>query len=477
MKKELEQRIQVLSTLVTRMQLAGQLGLSYDGDRDLYDILGYKADLTYNDFYLQWKRQDIAKAIINRPISTTWRGPLQILEVDDAEVTPFEKAWEELATTLKIKSKFIALDRFTGLGRYGVLFFGFNDVQSSTQFETAVQGTNNRLLYVRALNEVDCQVVEYEEDVRNERYGSPKIYSVTLKNAQGASETMRVHHTRILHVVDSPVENDHFGTPRLEAVYNRLQDLEKLTGGSAEMFWRGARPGYNAKVDPEYTLSTEDEDALEEQIEQFEHNLKRIFYNEGVSLETLAQQVSDPKNHVDVQIQMISAETGIPKRILTGSERGELSSGQDADEWNAFIQTRREEFAELLIVRPFIDVCIKYGVLPKPTANEGIYSVAWQDLFSISEKDKIEVGGKRTEALTKYAAQPEAHLVVPPQAFFEMFLGLTPDQVTLIAQMREEALKEEMKRQEQDDNDMFDEEDEDEPEEDDEIIEEDDTEE
>ena len=30
---------------------------------------------------------------------------------------------------------------------------------------------------------------------------------------------------------------------------------------------------------------------------------------------------------------MISAETGIPKRILTGSERGELASSQDRDNW------------------------------------------------------------------------------------------------------------------------------------------------
>ena len=65
-----------------------------------------------------------------------------------------------------------------------------------------------------------------------------------------------------------------------------------------------------------------DEDALLKQLDEYEHNLRRIFINRGISMESMSPQVSDPSSHVDIQIQMISAQTGIPKRILTGSERG-----------------------------------------------------------------------------------------------------------------------------------------------------------
>ena len=53
------------SALVARKQLFHRLGMSYDGERDLYEALGYKLSLEFDDFYQQYQRQDIAKAIIN----------------------------------------------------------------------------------------------------------------------------------------------------------------------------------------------------------------------------------------------------------------------------------------------------------------------------------------------------------------------------------------------------------------------------
>lgn len=455
--KTIAQRLQVLSTLVARANLASAMGMSYGNERDLYTILGYKLDLTYVDYYSQWKRQDIAKAVINRPINYTWRGPLEVMEVNDANETPFEKAFKELSLRLKLKAKFISVDRYTGLGRYGALLLGFDDVTVPEKMAEAVSTGNRKLLFIRALNEVDCKIVSYVDDTKNERYGAPLMFQVTLSDPTGSTKTHTVHYSRIIQIVDSPMENDHVGTPRLEAIFNRLQDIEKLTGGSAEMFWRGARPGYTGDVDPEYTMGTEERENLEEQIDEFEHNLKRIFINEGVSMKALEQQIADPTQHIDVQIQMISAETGIPKRILTGSERGELSSGQDSDEWNGYVQTRRDEFAEPLIIRPFIDACIKYGVLPTP--KDGTYFVNWQDLFSISEEAKIDIGVKRTNALVSYSGQPMAENILPPQAFFELFLGLSQEQITLITQIREEAQKQEESMQEQEATDVDEEED------------------
>jgi hypothetical protein len=151
-----------------------------------------------------------------------------------------------------------------------------------------------------------------------------------------------------------------------------------------------------------------------------------------LKLSALAPQVSDPKNHVDVQLMMISAVTGIPKRILSGSERGELASSQDAAEWIAFVQGRREEFAEPHIIRPFVDCMIEYGILPKP---EKEYVIEWADLFSVSEKDKVEIGRIRATALREYFVNPIAPEVVPPEAFMEFFLGLTQSQIDLITEM------------------------------------------
>jgi hypothetical protein len=128
--------------------------------------------------------------------------------------------------------------------------------------------------------------------------------------------SITVHYSRVVHIVDDIVESEIEGSPRLEAVFNRLMDLEKLVGGDAEMFWRGARPGYSGVAGKDYQVTDATMTDLKDQVDEFEHNLRRILISEGIDLKALAQQIADPATHVDVQIQMIAAATGIPKRVL-----------------------------------------------------------------------------------------------------------------------------------------------------------------
>ena len=297
-------------------------------------------------------------------------------------------------------------------------------------------------MYVKPLGQDNAKIAAWETKPGNKRYGLPVLYDVTITDSSTkASSQIQVHHSRIIHIVDGKLESEIEGSPRLEQVYNRLMDLEKLVGGDAEMFWRGARPGYNAKVDKEYQLTQAMKDDLQDEIDEFEHNLRRFLVNEGIDITALAQQIADPTGHVDIQIQMISAATGIPKRSLTGSERGELSSSQDKDEWMAYVQSRREEYAEPLILRPFIDRCIEYGILP-PATTEG-YTIGWQDLFSTSEKERAEIGKQRAESLSKYVSSPVGEAVMPPEAFLRYCMGFDEDEIEIILEMQEAFVKEE----------------------------------
>lgn len=428
--------IQVLSELVRRASLFNQMGQSYGGDRDIYQALGYSTDLTYKDYWQRFKRQDIAKAIINRPIRLTWKGELALIESKDDQQTRLEKEWGELEISLKLKSKFIRLDRLTCLGQYAVLLLGLDDVKRKEDFATPVQGTTRKLLYVRPLSEVSAKIGTWETDPNNPRYGLPVMYDVSFsESGTNTTKAFKVHHSRIIHTVYERLEEEVRGLPVLESVFNRLQDLEKLVGGSAEMFWRGARPGYSGELKDDFKMSAEMWDDLKDQIEEYEHNLRRILVSEGLNLKELAMQIADPKNHVDIQLQMISAVTGIPKRMLTGSERGELASTQDQDEFRVYIQSRREEYAETEIIRPFIERCIQYGVLPKSGVDG--YSVLWSDLFVRGENELAEVGKIRAMALKEYTSNPMAEEIIPPAAFFEFFLGLNQDQIDLITEMKD----------------------------------------
>jgi len=282
-------QIQVLSALVGRMALASRLGYQYGGDRNVYQALGYpEMDIDYASYAAKYARQDIAKAIINRPVSATWKGPIRLREIGKEE-TEIEKAWAEMDKRLKLRNTLVRVDKLTSIGRYGVLLMGFDDVSSRAGFLQPVSTKGNReLLYVRPVGEGHAQIETLVKDTRDPRYGLPETYEIEYTEVDSSTTvSLKAHHSRVIHVTTELLESQIYGVPVLESVWNRLLDLEKLVGGSAEMFWRGARPGYQGKIKEDYTLPPEVEATLKDQFDEFEHNLRRYLAVEGVDIETL----------------------------------------------------------------------------------------------------------------------------------------------------------------------------------------------
>ena len=67
----------------------------------------------------------------------------------------------------------------------------------------------------------------------------------------------------------------------------------------------------------------------------------------------------------------------------------------------------------------------------------------WLDLFSISERERVDIGQKRSEALRSYTTNPLATSMVPPKAFYEYFLGLDRGQIELIGEMVKSGISDE----------------------------------
>lgn len=438
------------SQLVARQMLAAGLGVQqYDGERNLYQALGYPLFLTFDDYFARYTRQEMAKAIIDRPVKATWQGDLELIETYDPDMTPFEVGWKDLNLRLGLKTRLARVDKLTGIGQYGILLLGLDDVKKPEDFKLPVRPGVRKLLYVRPFSEKNAPILSYSTDPKSSRYGSPLTYNIEVLDMSSGGSTsatvsmfVEVHHSRVIHIVDDNLESEILGTPRLQPVFNRLMDIEKILGGDAEIFWRGARPGYQGKIDKDFHITPAMENKLKDQMDEFEHNLRRMMINEGVSFEALQQQIADPKTHFDVQVSAISSETGIPKRVLIGSERGELASTQDSDEWKTFVQSRREDHAEPRIIRPFVDRIIKLGILPAP---EKYYTIDWLDLFSISEKDRVEIGKSRANAIREYTTNPLAEAIMPPKAFFELCLGLSTGQIELVEHIIAAGISEEQK--------------------------------
>jgi hypothetical protein len=89
------------------------------------------------------------------------------------------------------------------------------------------------------------------------------------------------------------------------------------------------------------------------------------------------------------------------------------------------------------VVRQLIDRLIAAGTLPEPKE----YSVVWPDLAAPSDKDKAEVLKAYMEAFSKYVAG-QVDMLIPPEVFFKMFVGLDADEIKEIISQAEERQEE-----------------------------------
>ena len=431
------------SIISSRFDLLSKLGQSYKGKRDLYRDLGYCLVPSFADYYGKYKRQDIAAAIIDAYPDACWMFPPEISE-DDEKETSFEIAWKSLVKAKKVFNYLLRADKASTIGQYAVLLLGVNDGQL---FDSPLIAAKE-LMYMQAYMQSNAYIQSYVIDEKNPRFGLPEKYQLNLYAGDRTQTTSKVvHYSRCIHIAENAMENDIEGTPRLEKILNRLDDLEKVVGGSGEMFWRGAFPGFAFKAregssfDPEQGVA-----ALEKEIDNYIHGLQRYMKLEGLDIENLASQVSSPSAHVDVILDLIAGASGIPKRILIGSERGELASSQDETSWNKKVEGRKRNHCEPNILRPFIDKLIAIGVLPKP-ANE--YTVKWPSPYMLTDQENATTALVKTNALVAYANSFAAETIMPREIFLKEIMGMTSEEIENISVLVADLIGQEQKQIEQ----------------------------
>lgn len=402
---------------------------------DLYRALDYPEKISYKDYVKKFKRQDIANRIVKSPVEGSWREEPEIQDLID-DNTKFEKDFKNIENDLNLYPILQKLDLLATLGRYSVLFIGFND---ETDLSLQV-GNASSISYLKAIPEDNAVIQTWEKDRTSERYGQPKTYSVQISTDMGTQTRITVHWSRLLHVAENTLESDIYGNPCLQSVYNRLLGLDKLSGGSPEMYWRGARPGYVAQSTSGGVFTPAQLKNFREELTYFASDMQRTMVAQGLEIASLAPQVVSPKEHVDVQLQLISAATKIPLRILIGSERGELASSQDERAWLTYLEERREQVIENLILKPFIDRLIDFGTITAP--NEGKYLIQWPPLVVKSQKEKVEIALLTMQAVKTWSESLGAQDIFNHEYLLKE-LGKSDDEIQLQLKSAMETLIEE----------------------------------
>lgn len=421
--------MRALSALLERTQILQGLGLQFSGERDLYQVFGYNKAPTFENYLQRYSRQDVAGRVVDAPAAAVWKKPPQI-----TGPSRFMRQWQELTRALPVWQAIERADKLAGLGRYSLLFLGFDDgAQARMPVRPSAQ---RKLLYLQPLGESSVRITKYEKNTKSPRFGLPTEYEITLADPADSPEGVTnvvgdknmntqkvvIHHSRVIHILENSLEDRIYGIPRMARVYNILDDLMKVCGGSAETYWLTANRGLHADIDTEMELDADDAKQLADMIDEYQHQLRRVIRTRGVKLNSLGSDVPDPTGTFRMLMALLSGATGIPQRILLGSEAGQLASEQDRANWAERVDERRTSFAEPVILRPFIDALMFAGVLPRAD-----YDIEWPEAFIMSPLERAQEMAQKARSISNLSRQSKIPMQITTVEEARNILGLDGD--------------------------------------------------
>lgn len=372
-------------------------GLSYDGRRDLYQSMGFSRFLTPQMHYSRFRRGGIAHSIVTAYPNATWSGGADIIEDQDAEdYTPWESDVLALFKKFSLWNRILRADILAQISGYSVILIGAPGLMGT---ELPQMRSINDIKYFSCLPSDRARIASIDQNPESERFGLPEFYTCYLgtPNYSQVSNTMyagnnlggtvvkRVHHSRIIHIAEGLLEDEIFGILRLEACWNLLDTADKIAHGGGEAAFRRMDPGTVISLPPDALLADGEEAAMTAEAEDFYNGISRTMQLRGGAEITLLQAKAENFGpNIKAIVELISGTTRIPQRIFFGSERGELASSQDSDNWEARKGERRKEYAVPIILYPLLGRLMDYGALP--TIDE--FHVTWPDIEELDEKDK-----------------------------------------------------------------------------------------
>lgn len=400
--------MRTLTGMIARSRLAGLFGQRFEGRRDYAEVFGYEGSLSYDKLLAKYLRQGIASRIVDAPAQGLWDDPPEVTSNSDE----WNKAWNRLTVKHNLWQTLLRLDKLCGLGSYACLMVGVKGTGASDRPVPARSGAALReVLYFQVYSQRSAVINKVSGDSTSTQFMLPEVYSINpnmqnegqiLPGMARAPGDFKVHHSRILHVAENILENAVYGSPRLERVFNDLDDMLKVSGGTAETVWLTSNRGMQIDLDKDMELTPEDAKNLTDEMDEYMHQLRRYVRTRGIKMNPLGSEVPDTTGIFNILISLISGATGIPRRILIGAEAGQLASDQDRANWAERITFRRKEFGEPQFIFPLISLLTSQGVLPAPDDLE--IQVIWPDAHKMSPLEMAQKNAQHARSATNFAS-------------------------------------------------------------------------
>lgn len=394
--------------------------LGSDGKRpSAWNAYGYKANLSFRDYYRMWERGGLAHGAIARVNTKCWQDEPEIIEGEPSDVkrppTQWEKAFKAFAKKHKLWEMMREADLRRTVGKYSALVLQIADGKT---WNSPVKGRAARRL-VKIIPAWEGQLKPSEwgtNETDAETYGMPTMYSfdegsvshdVSEASAGYAGRRLQIHPDRVIILGD--IIN---GVPMLRAAFNDFVNLEKILGGSGESFLKNASRQLAINFDKEVNLidiatahgvaPKELRTIFDQVTSGLNQGIDQTVMTQGANVTPLVATVPDPQQHFNVSLMSAAASIMIPVMVWVGSQTGERASSEDQKDWNKSMQGRRIQVLSSDI-ETVVAHLIRVGLVTVMLET----SVVWSDLSEATTSEKLANAKLMGETNNQFASTGE----------------------------------------------------------------------
>lgn len=374
----------------------------------LWDEFGYPDQVGFEQYYRAYERNAVAHAAVHKLLDSCWVDNPTIIDGDQAREATKTTPWEKQVTRLLKKHwpKIKDADRRNLIGRYSALLIQFKDGREwHLPVDRTLVGQLKEQSIVKLIPAWESQVKpgNFDTDTMSETYGQPVSYNFNEQpvgddGTYGPVRGITVHPERIIILSEgSEDENMLSGVPFLRAGYNKLLDLEKVSGGSAEGFLKNASRQLGIAFEKETDMQVlQDQaekagfkdvgEALNEKISRMNRGTDAAIVMQAGAPSVLSVAAADPAPTWTVTANEFAASIQCPFTIQFGQQTGRLASDEDKTDWAKRCNSRRWGFMSA-VVTAVLERFWTMGAIEPPASGE--VTLAWSDLLAPSEKEKI----------------------------------------------------------------------------------------
>ncbi len=405
-KKQINQLRQAVNqqTLHFRDLIAGYRSSERRG-RGLYEVYGYPERYSYRLGYDAVTRGGMAQRIATGIPKSCWRNGFWLTEPNPDGGEPEKILTDELQMLreLDLFKRMERADVLNRIGNFSILLVGVPDGLPLSEPLGPVRGNGFNSLYFRPFSYDGTTVSQYDTDPTSLRYGMPQLYQLQVKSygrdeKSSQPQPQIAHYSRIVHMVETQLDNDVEGIPVLSAIYNRLQDLDKVLGGSAEAYFRNARNKLAFEVAPEFSSDILNNETARQQFDeatkQFTDDWKDNITIAGAKVHSLDTPHDSPLDTARAILWEISGYTGEPIRVLIGEGSGQLAGSEDRLTRNAIVNDRQSQICDPW-VRRVMSILDESGMIDLPDE----YGIEWPMDDPLNAIDEAKVQNTQAQTL------------------------------------------------------------------------------